>query len=157
MRSLRLLFLALAFTGSGVLDVQAQQPSTSSPPTATVEYLAGRGGSAPLSEAVRVGSILYLSGQLGVGATGTLVTDGIKAETKQVLENIRTVLEKNGSGMDRVVKCTVMLADIADRAAMNEVYVTFFPKDRLPTRSTFGTTGLALGARVEIECMAALK
>jgi enamine deaminase RidA (YjgF/YER057c/UK114 family) len=50
-----------------------------------------------------------------------------------------------------------MLADIADRAAMNEVYVTYFPKDRLPARSTFGTTGLALGARVEIECMAALK
>ncbi|HKZ01608.1 MAG TPA: RidA family protein, partial [Pyrinomonadaceae bacterium] len=123
-----------------------------------VEYLARtRTGAAPFSEAVRVGQILYLSGQLGVDGSGALVTGGIKAETKQALENIRSILERNSSGMDQVVKCTVMLADIADRSAMSEVYITFFPKDRLPARSTFGTTGLALGAKVEIECMATLK
>jgi len=59
--------------------------------------------------------------------------------------------------MDRVVKCTVMLLDIAERPAMSEVYASYFPKDRMPARSTFGTTGLALGARVEIECMATVK
>lgn len=116
----------------------------------------GRPGS-PFSEVVRVGNMLYLSGQLGVNASGALVPGGIKAETKQVMENIRGILEKNGSGMDHVVKCTVMLLDIADRPAMSEVYVSYFPKERMPARSTFGTTGLALGARVEIECMATVK
>ena len=120
-----------------------------------IEYK-GRPGSA-FSEVVRVENMLYLSGQLGVNASGSLVTGGIKAETKQVMENIRGVLERNGSGMDHVVKCTVMLLDIAERPAMSEVYVSYFPKDRMPARSTFGTTGLALGARVEIECMATVK
>jgi 2-iminobutanoate/2-iminopropanoate deaminase len=144
-------------------DVRAQTQATPQTPGATqardsVEYLARtRSGSAPFSEAVRVGQILYLSGQLGVDSSGGLVSGGIKAETKQVMENIRSILERNRSSIDQVVKCTVMLADIADRSAMSEVYVTFFPKDRLPARSTFGTTGLALGAKVEIECMATLK
>ncbi len=120
-----------------------------------VEYK-GRPGSA-FSEVVRVENMLYLSGQLGVNASGSLVSGGIKAETKQVMDNIRGILERNGSGMHQVVKCTVMLLDIAERPAMSEVYVSYFPKDRLPARSTFGTTGLALGARVEIECMATVK
>jgi reactive intermediate/imine deaminase len=147
-----------------VWDVRAQQTQTAEPqrPGAqtreTVEYLARtRSGSAPFSEAVRVGQVLYLSGQLGVDGSGKLVSGGIKAETKQTMENIRSILERNSSGMDQVVKCTVMLADIADRSAMSEVYITFFPKDRLPARSAFGTTGLALGAKVEIECVATVK
>jgi reactive intermediate/imine deaminase len=121
----------------------------------TSEYK-GRPGS-PFSEVVRVGNMLYLSGQLGVNASGALVPGGIKAETKQVMDNIRGVLERNNSGFDQVVKCTVMLLDIADRPAMSEVYVGYFPKERMPARSTFGTTGLALGARVEIECMAMVR
>jgi reactive intermediate/imine deaminase len=146
MRILCLLIVSCSFT-----LVQAQQKEK-------LEYLARtRAGAAPFSEAVRVGDVLYLSGQLGVDGSGSLVTGGVKAETKQTLENIRSILERNNSGMDRVVKCTVMLADIADRSAMSEVYVTFFPKDRMPARSTFGTSGLALGAKVEIECMAAVK
>jgi reactive intermediate/imine deaminase len=151
MKYVSLILLAFAVNASFALNAQ-QTPTQSG---AVLEYL-GRSGTAPLSEAVRIGSVLYLSGQLGT-ANGSIVTGGVKAETKQALENIKSVLEKNSSGMDHVIKCTVMLADIADRPAMNEVYVTYFPKDRLPTRSTFGTTGLALGARVEIECMAALK
>ena len=132
---------------------QTSQPTSTSQTSAIMEYKSKAGS--PLSELVRVGSMLYLSGQLGVDASGALVSGGIKAETKQVMENIRAVLERNNSGMDRVVKCTVMMLDIAERPAMSEVYVSFFPKDRLPARSTFGATGLALGARVEIECMAA--
>ncbi len=120
-----------------------------------VEYLkSDPGRTAPFSDAVRVGDMLYLSGKLGTDSSSALVPGGIKAETKQVMENIRSVLEKNGSSFNQVVKCMVMLADISDRAAMNEVYITYFAKDRMPARSTFGVTGLALGARVEIECLA---
>ncbi len=111
----------------------------------------------PFSPAVKVGNIIYLSGQLGneIG-TRTLVPGGIKPETRRTLENIRTVLEAAGSGLDRVIKCTVFLADIAEYPAMNEVYTSFFP-DNPPARSTIAGSGLALGARVEIECMATAK
>jgi reactive intermediate/imine deaminase len=109
--------------------------------------------SLPFSAAVRVGDMLYLSGQLGTDAAGALVKGGIEPETRQAMENIRQVLEANGSSMDRVVKCLVMLADMAEWGAMNQVYVTFFPH-HLPARSAMGASGLALGARVEIECMA---
>lgn len=109
--------------------------------------------SLPFSAAVRVGDMLYLSGQLGTDSTGALVPGGIGPETRQTMENIRAVLEANGSSMDRVVKCLVMLADMAEWGAMNRVYVTFFP-DHLPARSAMGASGLALGARVEIECLA---
>jgi 2-iminobutanoate/2-iminopropanoate deaminase len=108
----------------------------------------------PFSPAVKVGNIIYLAGQLGnVRGTRDLVPGGIKVETKQTLENIKTVLEAAGSSLDRVFKCTVFLADIADYAAMNEIYAGYFSKDP-PARSTVAGTGLALGARVEIECMA---
>jgi 2-iminobutanoate/2-iminopropanoate deaminase len=123
-----------------------------------VEYSsAAATGSPRLSDVVRVGNVLYLSGKLGTDSTGKLATGGIGPETKQTLENIKSVLEKNGSSMDHVVKCTVMLADIKEWADMNTVYATFFKKERLPARSAFGTGGLVLGARVEIECMAILK
>ena len=113
--------------------------------------------SVPFSDAVRVGHMLYLSGRLGTDGASGLVSGGIKAETKQTMENIRRVLEQNGSSFDQVVKCTVMLADMSEWGAMNEVYVTYFAKDRLPARSALGVNGLALGARVEIECMATLR
>jgi reactive intermediate/imine deaminase len=162
MKSLFLL-IAIGYSFAAGAEVRAQQKqsakeTTTSQATPPLEYLTrSRTGNAPFSEAVRVGQVLYLSGQLGVDSSGALVTGGVKAETKQVLENIRSILERNNSGMDQVIKCTVMLADIADRSAMNEVYMTFFPKDRMPARSTFGTSGLAVGAKVEIECMAAVR
>jgi 2-iminobutanoate/2-iminopropanoate deaminase len=109
----------------------------------------------PFSEAVRVGDVLYLSGALGTGADGSLVPGGIEAETRQALANIATVLERHGSALDRVVKVTVMLADMADWPAMNAVYLDHFGP-ALPARSAFGASGLALGARVEIECVATI-
>jgi 2-iminobutanoate/2-iminopropanoate deaminase len=112
--------------------------------------------SLPFSEAVRVGDMLYLSGQLGTDSTGRLVPGGVGPETRQALTNIADVLKRHGSSLDQVVKCTVMLADIGEWAAMNEVYVTFFRSHR-PARSAFGTNGLALGARLELECMAVRK
>ena len=109
--------------------------------------------SLPFSEAVRVGDMLYLSGQLGTDSTGKLVPGGIGPETRQTLSNIAAALTRHGSSLDQVIKCTVMLADITEWAAMNEVYVTFFRSHR-PARSAFGASGLALGARLELECMA---
>jgi 2-iminobutanoate/2-iminopropanoate deaminase len=111
----------------------------------------------PFSDAVRVGTIIFLSGEIGVDyATMKVVPGGIKAETKQTLDNIKGTLEKYGSSMDNVFKCTVMIADMKEWPAMNEVYVTYFKKDRLPARSAIGANGLALGAKVEIECLATL-
>lgn len=108
----------------------------------------------PFSEAVQVGPFLYLSGQIGTDPeTRQLVTGGIGPETRQTMENIKATVEKHGSSMDRVIKCTVFLADMAEWPAMNEVYATFFPTNK-PARSAMGTSGLALGARVEIECIA---
>lgn len=110
----------------------------------------------PFSPAVRVGNMLYLSGQIGTrmeAGRAVLAPGGIEAETRQTLENIRAVLERSGSSMDRVVKCLVMMADMEEWPRMNEVYATYFPGPK-PARSAFGATALALGARVEIECMA---
>jgi 2-iminobutanoate/2-iminopropanoate deaminase len=107
----------------------------------------------PFSPAVQVGQLLFLAGQLGTDSTGRLVPGGIKAETRQAMENIRDVLGRVGSSMDRIVKCTVMLADMAEWPAMNAVYAGYFPRE-FPARSAFGATGLALDARVEIECIA---
>ena len=107
----------------------------------------------PFSAAVRVGPMIYLSGQLGTDSTGHVVAGGIGPETAQALTNIRALLAAQGSGMDRVVKCTAMLADMAEWPAMNAEYARHFPAG-FPARSAFGATGLALGARVELECMA---
>ena len=122
-----------------------------------VEYLTSESMKGiPFSEAVRVGNMLYLSGALGRDASGKMVPGGIVAETKQTMENIKATLERYGSSLDHVVKVTVMLADISEWPAMNEVYATYFTK-HLPARSALGANGLALGARVEIEVIAVLK
>lgn len=111
----------------------------------------------PFSDAVKVGNMLYLSGKIGnIPGTPQLAEGGIQGETRQTLENIKASLEKYGSSLDEVVKCTVFLADIAEWGAMNEVYVTYFPVDP-PARSALGSSGLALDARVEIECLAAMR
>ena len=111
----------------------------------------GRG--LPFSSAVRVDNTLYLSGNVGnIPGTLELAEGGIQGETQQTMENIAAVLEQFDSSLDNVVKCTVFLADIAEWGAMNEVYRTFFKNP--PARSALGASGLALGARVEIECIA---
>lgn len=132
-------------------------PVAPSPTVPEPVYLASSGqamSGLPFSDAVRVGDLLFLSGKLGtVPGKIELAPGGIAAETRQAMENIKTSLLSNGSSLDRVVKCTVMLADIREWAAMNEVYVQYFPNHR-PARSAFGTGGLALNGRVEIECIA---
>ncbi len=101
----------------------------------------------PFSGAVRVGNMLYLSGALGADpATRKLVPGGIEAETRQTLENIKATLERNGSDLDHVIKCTVFMADIQEWPRMNEVYKKYFLK-HFPARSAIAGSGLALGAR----------
>lgn len=111
----------------------------------------------PLSEAVRHGDTLYLSGQVGlVPGTMKVVAGGIRAESEQVMKNIRTTLAAHGYTMSDLIKCTVMLADMSEWATFNDIYRGFF-KDRYPARSALGANGLALGARVEVECIAAAR
>ena len=111
----------------------------------------------PYSDAVRAGNLLFLSGTIGQApGTRTLVPGGVTAETRQALENIKANVTAHGSSMDRVVKCSVFLADIADFEAMNAVYREYFPTNK-PVRTTVGVAGLPIGARVEIECIAAAR
>jgi len=111
----------------------------------------------PFSDAVKVGNMLYLSGKIGnIPGTPQLAEGGIQGETRQAMENIKTALEKYGSSLSEVVKCTVFLADMGEWPAMNEVYSQYFSTN-LPARSALGTSGLALNSRVEIECMATVK
>jgi len=108
----------------------------------------------PFSEAVRAGDLLILAGQIGDDrTTGRPVAGGIQAESRQALEHIKAVLERHGSSLADVVKCTVFLADIAEWGAFNEVYKRYF-RQPYPARSALGASGLALGARVEVECIA---
>lgn len=106
----------------------------------------------PFSEAVRVGDTLYLSGNIGADK-GQLVEGGIGPEARQTMDNIKAVLARHGLGYDNVVKCTVFLADMANWAAFNDVYAGYFG-GHFPARSAIGANGLALGAAVEIECIA---
>lgn len=110
----------------------------------------------PFSQTVQLGQTLYLSGLLGQDESGKLVRGGIRAETAQALETLRNTLKSRGVGMDRVAKCTVILADINDFSAMNSVYTRYFPSDRLPARTTFAAGKLLDNARIEIECLAGL-
>ena len=113
--------------------------------------------SLPFSEAVRVGNTVYLSGQMGiVPGEMRMAPGGIREQSRQTMENIKTTLEAHGMTMRNVVKCTVMLADISDWPAFNEVYRTFFDEGRMPARSAFGANALALGGRVEVECVAVI-
>jgi reactive intermediate/imine deaminase len=108
----------------------------------------------PFSEAVRVDNLLYLSGQVGIEpGTLKLVPGGIKAEARQALTNIKTILDTQGLTTRDVVRCTVMLADISEWSTFNDVYLEFFAPP-YPARSALGTGGLALDARVEVECVA---
>ena len=110
----------------------------------------------PYSQAVKAGNTIYVSGQLPVDpSAGEFAGEDIKTQTKQSLTNIKNILEEAGAGLDNVVKTTVLLADIADFAAMNEVYATFF-KEPFPARAAFQVAAIPKGAKVEIEAVAVL-
>ncbi len=146
MKQLLLLLPAMALLGCEV-------NVNTSPDVAYLNMPGMEGLDLPFSSAVKVDNTLYLSGNLGnIPGTLDLAEGGIQGETRQTMENISAVLKQFGSSMDKVVKCTVFLADMAEWGAMNEVYKTYFTDP--PARSALGASGLALGARVEIECIA---
>jgi 2-iminobutanoate/2-iminopropanoate deaminase len=108
----------------------------------------------PFSDAVETEDFLFLAGQIGRDhRLGKLVEGGIKAETKQVIENIKAVLEYHELTLGNVVKCTVILSDINDFSDFNEVYTQYFTNK--PARTTFAAAGLAANAKIEIEVIAA--
>jgi reactive intermediate/imine deaminase len=112
----------------------------------------------PFSEAVRVGDLLFISGQLGhLPGKAELVPGGIGPETRQALENLGAALARRGLGFADIVKVTCMIADMSEWQAMNEAYTSFFSAGELPARSSFGTSGLAMGARIELEAIAAIR
>jgi 2-iminobutanoate/2-iminopropanoate deaminase len=109
---------------------------------------------APYNQAVRAGGFVFCAGQVGFDpASGKLVDGGIEAQARRVMQNLAAVLEAAGSGLDRVVKTTIFVADLGDFAAVNEVYGSFFP-EAPPARSTVQVAGLPAGALVEIEAVA---
>jgi 2-iminobutanoate/2-iminopropanoate deaminase len=148
MRLLRDLSLVVLGAGSVLATAAGYSARRAAPDQQSEVQFIGNGRF--LSNAVRVGNTLYLSGQLGTSGER-----GIAPETKAALDRIKALLEANGSHMDDVVKCTVFLADFAEWGAMNDVYVTYFPKHR-PTRSAVAVSGMAQNARVEIECTAVI-
>ena len=138
---------------TGVLLMTSAAPAQDRP---AVEHIGApelNGQRLPFSNAVRVGDTVYLSGALGIGADGKLPV-GIEAQAKQTMDNIGGVLKSAGLGWGDVVKCTVMLDNMADWPAFNAVYRAYFPDGQFPARSAFGADGLALGALLEVECIA---
>jgi len=116
-------------------------------------YNKGNDPSRPFSLAVRADDTVYLAGQLGIGADGKL-PQGMEAQARQAMDNIAGVLKGMDLSMDNVVKCTVFLADMAKWGDFNKVYAGYFKPGRMPARSALGANGLALGADVEVECIA---
>ena len=131
-------------------------PADAAPPRQPVEHIGKPmlgDQRLPFSDAVRVDDTLYLSGEIGRRSDGTL-PEGIESQARQTMDNIGAKLKAQGLGFGDLVKCTVMLDDMKDWPAFNRVYVTYFPDGKFPARSAFGADGLALGALVEVECMA---
>jgi 2-iminobutanoate/2-iminopropanoate deaminase len=109
---------------------------------------------APYNQAIRVGDLVFVAGQLGIsGETGVLAGPTVEEQTEQIMRNLAAILEEAGSGLDKLVKTTVFLLDLADFGGMNTVYAAHVG-DRPPARSTVGISQLPSGARVEIEAIA---
>ena len=122
-------------------------------PAPDLEFFRTPGSRLPFSPAVRVGDVIYLSGQIGATADGR-IPEGIEAQARAAMDNLAASAKLAGVGLDAVFKCLVMLDDMSQWNAFNAVYVTYFKPDRLPARSAFGADGLALGATLEVECLA---
>jgi len=153
MKTLRTLLpgILLAFVlGPATMSSAAAAPAADD----NLEYFPAS-AAAPFSRAVRVDHTLYLSGQIGARPDGTLPAD-FDEQARQVMDNIAATLKSFGLGMDRVAKCTVMMADMSNWQRFNAIYVTYFQPGHLPARSAFGASGLAMGAALEVECIAAL-
>ena len=136
-----------------LLGVSAMATATDIPPLQRIGEPMLNGKRLPFSSAVRAGDTVYLSGALGITPDGKL-GDGMEAQARLAMDNLGSALKSAGLGWGDVVKCTVMLDDMKDWPAFNQVYVTYFPDGKYPARSAFGADGLALGALLEVECIA---
>ena len=151
MRHLVAILALLALPAAGCAGGQSHSEGSMRTPIKTVNAPAPI---APYSQGIISGDFIFVSGQGGTDpATKKLVEGGVKAETKQTFENIKSILEAAGSSMDKVMKCNVYLRDINDFAAMNEVYSTFFSAP-YPARTTIQAGALPGDIAVEIECIA---
>ncbi|HCG03991.1 MAG TPA: reactive intermediate/imine deaminase [Desulfovibrio sp.] len=119
-----------------------------------VDTTAAPGAVGPYSQAMATGGFVFASGQLPIDPATKTMPDGVKEQTAQSLRNVKAILEATGTGLDKVLKATVYLADIKDFPAVNEVYATFFSAP-FPARSCFAVAALPLGAKVEVEVIAA--
>src|SRR5215210_344111 len=142
-----------ALLSAASAGAQAPPPPAPPPVTERIGTIVLNGKALPFSNAVRAGDTVYLSGQVGLKADGTLPA-GFEAQARQTMDNIGAVLKSAGLGWGDVVKCTVMLDNIADWPAFNPVYASYFPDGKYPARSALGADGLALGALLEVECLA---
>ena len=156
MRAIRIISLLVIGAGAATIAATAAvRPGTAAavaqatpaPQQGDIAYI---GNGRLLSNIVKVGNTLYLSGVLGTSGER-----GITPETKAAMDRIKTLLEANGSHMDDIVKCTVFLADFTEWQAMNDVYLPYFTKHR-PARSAIAVAGMSGNARVEIECIAVI-
>ena len=139
-----------------VLSVLLATSASAQAPAPAVQYFPApdvQGRPAPFSSAVRVGDVMYLSGQIGITPDGKL-PDTFEGQAKQTMENVGAALKARGLGFGDVFKCTVFIADMKNWPAFNAVYVPYFQPGKLPARSAVGASGLALGAQLELECMA---
>lgn len=153
-RALLVTVAAAAMPLAGCAPVPERPQVEYYPPDESVQAAARAGGfRLPFSSAVRVGDVLYLSGVIGTGSDGRLAS-GIEAQTRQTMDNIGAMLARAGLSFDDLFKCTVMIDDMKQWQAFNAVYMTYFKPNRLPARSALGADGLALGALVEVECLA---
>lgn len=147
MKHYKLLFLALVVCSGQSLLAQENTKIIFHQP----ENLAR--AKAPFSEAVQAGNLFFLAGQIGMDrSAGKLAEGGIQGETEQAIKNIQGVLKFHGLSLANVVKCTVILSDINDFKAFNEIYVKYFTQK--PARTTYAAAGLAVGAKIEIDVIA---
>jgi len=148
----KLFFFTVALAGSLVAATFASYTMAGEP---SGVHFYPRTDNYPFSSAVQVGDVLYLSGQIGAADDGkSVVPGGIPAETPRMMELIGRTLEEHKLTYGDLFKCTVMLADMHDWPAFNEIYASYFKPGHYPSRSAMGVSGLALGARVEMECWA---
>ncbi|QGP79051.1 RidA family protein [Sphingobium sp. CAP-1] len=138
--------------------LMAATPALAQPAPAPPPQIPSMPTQRPFSPAVRVGDILFMSGQIGQTPEGMdRHREGFDAAVKSAMDSIGVILKDNGLDFGNVVKCTVMLDDMADWPRFNAAYLPYFAGKRLPARSAFGADGLALGAPLEVECIAAFK
>ncbi|MBL1234693.1 MAG: RidA family protein [Rhodobiaceae bacterium] len=141
---------------SGLTVAQANEASANGTQTKYYQSEATKTLGLPFSDVVQVGDLYFLSGQIGaLPGTLTMAGDTMETQARQAMDNIGAILKERDLSFDNVVKCTVMMKDMSQWGAFNTVYVTYFKLGQYPARSAFGANDLAIGALLEVECIAA--